>query len=172
MSRKTLLVLGFVVAVATVFLGASGTDIQQAPSCKYCGMDREMFSHSRMLIEYEDGTATGTCSLHCAAIELSLTIEKTPKTLWVADYSAKTLIDAEMAFWVIGGGKPGVMTKRAKWAFEAKADAETFIKDNGGSLVSFDEAIKTAYEDMYQDTKMIREKRKMKMKDAMEHHHH
>jgi nitrous oxide reductase accessory protein NosL len=172
MRRKTIMVLVFVVAAAAVFMGASWPDIQQAPSCKYCGMDREMFSHSRMLIEYEDGTATGTCSLHCAAIELSLTIEKTPKTLWVADYAAKKLIDAEKAFWVVGGGKPGVMTKRAKWAFEAKTDAETFIKDNGGSLVSFDEAIKTAYEDMYQDAKMIREKRKMKMNDAMEHHHH
>jgi len=89
----------------------------------------------------------------------------------VADYPSKKLIDAEKAAWVIGGGKPGVMTKRAKWAFENKADAELFMKENGGSIVAFDEAIKMAYEDMAQDTKMIREKRKMKKKAGMEHQH-
>ena len=33
----------------------------------------------------------------------------------------------------------------------------------------FDEALKSAYEDMYQDTKMIREKRKMKKMKMQEH---
>jgi hypothetical protein len=134
-------------------------------------MDREKFSHSRMHIDYEDGTTVGTCSLHCAAVDLALTIDKTPKVILVGDYSSKKLIDAEKAVWVIGGDKPGVMTKQAKWAFESKADAEAFVKEHGGAIVSFDEAIKTAYEDMYQDTKMIREKRKMKKKESMEHHH-
>jgi hypothetical protein len=31
-------------------------DIKQAASCKYCGMDRQKFDFSRMLIEYDDGT--------------------------------------------------------------------------------------------------------------------
>jgi nitrous oxide reductase accessory protein NosL len=161
-----------VVFLATAITAFAQDDIKQSPSCKYCGMDREMFSHSRMHIEYEDGTSVGTCSLHCATIELALSIDKTPKAVRVADYSSKKLIDAEKAAWVIGGGKPGVMSKRAKWAFENKADADAFMKENGGAIASFDEAIKMAYEDMYQDTKMIREKRKMKKKDSMEHHHH
>ena len=64
---------------------------------------------------------------------------------------------------MIGGSKPGVMTKRAKWAFADKPAAEAFIKENGGQLASFDDAMKATYEDMYTDTKMIREKRaKMK----------
>jgi len=58
------------------------------------------------------------------------------------------------------------MSKRAKWAFEKKDQAEKFVKENGGQLATFDEAMKAAYEDMYSDTKMIREKRKMK---KMEH---
>jgi copper chaperone NosL len=167
--RKGLMVLAALAVVAAVaLLGASAGDIQQSPSCKYCGMDREKFSHSRMLIEYEDGTSMGTCSIHCAAVELGLSIDKTPKSILVGDYGTKKLIDAEKAVWVIGGNKPGVMTKRAKWAFENKADAEAFIKENTGILASFDEVIKSSYEDMYQDTKMIREKRKMKKKAAME----
>src|SRR5690242_11161675 len=56
-------------------------------SCKYCGMDREQFAHSRMLIEYDDGTAAGTCSLHCLAVELINNIDKTPTAIKVGDYS-------------------------------------------------------------------------------------
>jgi len=97
-------------------------DIKKFPACKYCGMDREKFAHSRALVEYEDGTAEGTCSIHCMAIELALRIEKSPHTIWVGDMNTKKLIDVEMASWVMGGSKPGVMTKRAKWAFEKKDD--------------------------------------------------
>ena len=81
--------------------------------------------------------------------------------IWVGDYYSKQLIDAEKAVWIIGGSKSGVMTKRAKWAFEKKEDADKFVAENGGAFISFDQAIKSAYEDMYQDTKMIRDKRKM-----------
>jgi len=159
-----------------LFLVLGGTafaqeDIQKYPSCKYCGMDRQQFAHSRVYIEYDDGTTMGTCSIHCAAIDLALNIDKTPKAIKVGDYQTKSLIDAEKASWVIGGSKMGVMTKRAKWAFEKKDDAEKFIAGNGGTLAAFDEAIKSSYEDMYQDTKVIREKRKMRKKKATEHKH-
>lgn len=150
-------------------------DVAKQASCKYCGMDRKTFAHSRMLVSYEDGSSMGTCSLHCTAVELALNIDKTPRTIEVGDYKTKKLVDAEKAFWVIGGSKPGVMTKRAKWAFESKTDAEAYIKENGGKPASFDEAIKASYEDMYADTKMIREKRKMmkmkKMNAPAEHKH-
>ena len=136
-------------------------DIKNFPACKYCGMDREKYAHSRVLVEYEDGTAEGTCSIHCMAIELASRIDKTPKAIWVGDMNTKKLIDAGMASWVMGGGKPGVMTRRAKWAFEQKEAADHFVKENGGTPASFDEAIKASYEDMYADTKMIRERRKM-----------
>ncbi len=150
----------------------SQDDTKKHPSCRYCGMDREMFSHSRMLIMYEDGSSIGTCSIHCTAIELAVNIDKTIKSIMVGDYNTKKLIDAEKAYWVIGGDKQGVMTKRAKWAFEKKEDADAFVKENGGSVATFEDALKTAYEDMYGDIKMIREKRKMmKQKKMMEHKH-
>jgi copper chaperone NosL len=168
MKRGILSVL-FIVSVLSIGGNAFGgadiqADIQKDPSCKYCGMDRARFAHSRMFVEYEDGTSLGTCSMHCMAVELAMNIDKTPRSMQVGDFNSKKLIDAEKASWVIGGNKPGVMTKRAKWAFENKADAEKFIAENGGSLSSFDEAMKATYEDMYADTKMIREKRKMMKK--------
>jgi nitrous oxide reductase accessory protein NosL len=55
----------------------------------------------------------------------------------------------------------GVMTARAKWAFETKEGADNFIKKHGGRPASFNEVIKAAFEDMYQDTMMIRKKRKL-----------
>lgn len=168
-SSGFMVLAALVVAAAVALIGASAGDIQQSPSCKYCGMDREKFAHSRMLVEYEDGSSLGTCSIHCLAVELALAIDKTPKSIMVGDQGTKKLIDAEKAVWVIGGNKPGVMTKRAKWAFENKADADAFIKENTGVLASFDEAIKASYEDMYQDTKMIRDRRKAKRQAAMEH---
>jgi copper chaperone NosL len=98
-----------------------------------------------------------------------LHIDKTPKALRVGEYNDKALIDAEKAFWVMGGNKSGVMTRRAKWAFGKKEEAETFVKENGGWLANFDEVIKAAYEDMYSDTKMIRERRKTRRQEQKKH---
>ena len=131
-------------------------------SCKYCGMLKSKFGHSWMIIEYDDGTKSELCSIHGAAIDLALNIDKFPELISVGDYNTKVPIDAERAFWVIGGDKMGVMTARAKWAFQTKDAADAFIKDHGGKLVTFDDAMKSAYEDMYDDTKMIRKKRQMK----------
>jgi nitrous oxide reductase accessory protein NosL len=135
-------------------------DTKEAPSCRYCGMDRAKFASSRMVVRYDDGTSVGTCSLHCTAVELANQIDKTPAAIQVADFATQALVDAEKAAWVLGGSKPGVMTKRAKWAFGDRAAADAFVKENGGTVVSFEEAVKAAYEDLYQDNKMIREKRK------------
>lgn len=137
-------------------------DADDTGSCSYCGMDRAKFAQSAMMILYEDGTRTPTCSLHCTAVDLSINIDKTPKMIQTDDYNTKKVIDAETACWTLGGDIPGVMTKRAKWAFENKADCDKFAQEHGASVVTFEDAIKAAYEDMYADTKMIRDKRKMK----------
>lgn len=164
-----MVILGMFCMLISANLFASD-DVSKHKACPHCGMDRGQFAHSRMLIVYDDGTEIGLCSLHCASIDLAVNIDKTPKAVYVGDYNTKKLIDAEQAFWVIGGNKPGVMTKRAKWAFEKKADAEAFVKSEGGMIGDFDQAIKTSYEDIYADTKMIRERRKMK-KMQMEKKH-
>jgi nitrous oxide reductase accessory protein NosL len=166
MKKMSILALTMLVCISIPVMLFAQEDIKKYPSCKYCGMDREKFAHSRVLIEYDDGTAVPLCSIHCAAVDLAINIDKTPKMISVGDYGTKGLVDVEKAFWVIGGSKMGVMTKRAKWAFEKKEAAEKFKRENGGDLANFEQAIKASYEDMYQDTKTIRERRKMK---KMEH---
>jgi nitrous oxide reductase accessory protein NosL len=154
---------------SAVTMVSAQDDIKMHPSCKYCGMDRAKFAHSRVLLTYEDGTVVGACSIHCAAVDLAINIDKTPKAVQVGDFITKSLIDAEKASWIIGGKKMGVMTKNAKWAFETREAAENFAKENGGEVAGYEQAIKASYEDMYTDTKMIREKRKM-AKEMMHKH--
>ena len=157
------------VLISGIFVFAQAQeDIQKHSACKYCGMNRQQFAHSRVLIDYDDASVVGCCSIHCAAVDLAINIDKTPKAIQVGDYNSKALIDAEKAFWVIGGSKMGVMTKRAKWAFEKTDDAEGFVRENGGRTANFNEAMRAAYEDMHEDTMMIRERRKMK---KMQHKH-
>jgi nitrous oxide reductase accessory protein NosL len=140
---------------------AAGSTEKSSTDCRYCGMNLEKFAFARVLIEYDDGTSTGLCSIRCAAVDMANNLDKAPKSIKVGDYGTHQLINAEKAFWVIGGSKQGVMTKQAKWAFAKKDAAEKFIKENGGKLATFDAVMKASYEDLYQDTKMIREKRKM-----------
>lgn len=129
---------------------ATMQDLRDHPECKYCGMKRELFAFSRMLIKYNNGSATGTCSIHCTSIDLALNTDKMPEVILVGDYTTKRLIDAERAVWVIGGKKMGIMSIRGKWAFENRKDADAFMRENGGHISSFDEAMKITFEDMYE----------------------
>ncbi|MEN6319685.1 MAG: nitrous oxide reductase accessory protein NosL [Syntrophaceae bacterium] len=147
-------------------------DIHNYPSCPLCGMDRGSYAHSRMLLQYDDRTSLGTCSIHCAAMELAVNRHKTITVFYAADYTAKKLIDARKAFWVIGGSKPGVMTRRAKWAFEKRSDAEDFTRQHGGTVSVFDDAMSATFQDMYDDIKLIRQRRSRyagTMQDIKEH---
>lgn len=154
-----LLLLFCSVAVA---IGADLTDVQKYGSCSYCGMFRDKFAHSRMLITYDDQSQIALCSLHCCAVDLANQIDKVPVSIQVGDFDSNQLIDAENAFWVLGGDVPGVMTARPKWAFADKTAAEVFITAHGGELSDFEGAMAAAHQDMYRDTKMIRDKRKAK----------
>lgn len=169
MTSRRLLFIGIFLLLAAGVAYAALEDTKTAPSCHYCGMDRAKYSHSRMVVDYDDNSSAGTCSIHCAAVDMALNIDKTPRAIKVGDYGTKELIDAEKAFWVIGGDAQGVMSSRAKWAFAKKEDADKFIAEHKGAAVTFEQAMKGAYEDMYADTKMIRDRRKAKKMSQMGH---
>jgi nitrous oxide reductase accessory protein NosL len=143
-----------------LFVGAVATppDIQKHPTCGICGMDREAFGYSRILVAYDDGASFGACSLRCAAIDMIARLDKTPVAVSVGDYGTRALIDADRAFWIIGGSEPGVMTDRAKWAFASEKDALTFRSAKGGTLAGFDEAMTAAFTDLYAEIKSSRER--------------
>ena len=151
-------IISFMVLVVLALFAAGAVsaqdDIKKCPSCKVCGMDREKFAHSRMLIEYEDGTTVGVCSLHCAAADMKQNKDRQVKSLMVADYATKKLIDAKTATWVVGGRKAGVMTSTPKWAFAREEDARKFIAEDGGKVTPFDGVMKAANEELNDNKKM------------------
>lgn len=143
-----------IVALLAV-LGVAVAYAVEAPNkCKICNMDRNMFDYSRMLVEYKDGTTLGTCSLHCVVDYQMENPSKKIKTIQVADLNTKELIDARTAIWVIGGKKKGVMTGEPKWAFADEKNAKTFIKTNGGKIITFNDAWKMSEE----ESKRMKEK--------------
>jgi len=147
MNRITTAVLTALISLLCLAITAfADSDINQHRDCKHCGMDRKAYGYSRMLVEYKDGKQVGTCSLHCVVTELNSKNGEVV-TFKVADRTTRKLIDATKAFWVIGGKKRGVMTARAKWAFETKEGAHIFVQKHGGTLASWDEALVAARED-------------------------
>jgi len=134
------------VAMLLLFAGSSAaSEIVEAPkACQQCGMDRVKFAYSRMVIDYADGTSDGVCSLNCAVEQMKKYPKKKVKSLIVADYVTRELVDARTATWVVGGDKSGVMTAVPKWSFSRKEDAQKFIKEHDGRLTNFDEALNLA----------------------------
>ena len=155
----------FLLAILTCVLMFSGVALADNDSCIHCGMLKAKFGHSWVVIEHEGGDIEGVCSVHCAAIDMALHTDKPVIKITVADYNTKQQINVDQAYWVIGGDKMGVMTARAKWAFDTKDAADNFMNTHGGRPATFGEVMKAAFEDMYEDTLMIQKKRKMmKMK--------
>ena len=160
--KRSMIWKGFMIFFVTAVVVASGNFVNADESaCHFCGMKKAMFGHSWVTVEREDGSVVGVCSVHCAAIDMALNIDKPAKNITVGDYNSKKQIEADTAYWVIGGNKMGVMTTRAKWAFESKESADDFIKQNGGRPATFEGVMKATFEDMYEDTLMIQKKRKM-----------
>lgn len=138
-------------------------EFEKYPRCPYCGMDRRQWHHSRHLIHYDDERVDATCSLHCAAISLSLNIDRGPKAIYAADFgsgeSPRPLIEVGQATYLIGSALPGTMSARSKMAFALHAQAEALQQSEGGDIGDFDTALTAAYLDMASDTRMIRQRR-------------
>ncbi len=154
---------------------AQQNDIEKYPKCPYCGMDRKQYHHSRMLVHYSDDLADGTCSLHCAAISLSLNVDREPKAMLVGDNAAageiKPLVDVDKATFLVGSKLPGVMTANSKVAYGTEDAAKAAQAANGGELVKFDQALLLAYTDMSKDVARIRKNRAERKRKMMEQQH-
>lgn len=157
MKLKSLSAVLFILclAYATSSYGQEPEDIRLHPNCKTCGMSREMFSYSRMLIEYTNGSVSGTCGIRCAAVDLALNMGRVPEYIKAADFNSRKLLDADKAHWVIGGSKQGTMSTRGKWAFTKKEEADAFMAKNGGAAGTFYDALKASFDDLYSDLKLF-----------------
>jgi copper chaperone NosL len=147
-------------------------ELEKYAKCPYCGMDRTQYHFTRHLIHYSDDLVDGTCSIHCAAISLSLNLDRQPKAIYAPDNSApgdiKPLVEVDKLTYVIGGGLKPVMSKTPKTSFASKDQAQAIVAKDGGEVVDFNKALTMSYLSMAEDTMMIRKNREEKRKKMME----
>ncbi len=126
--------------------------------CPECGMTLPMFFKTNHAATVE-GKVKQYCSLHCV-VEDSKKGSKL-SDIKVVDVSSLKFIDAAKAFYVVGSSKKGTMSTVSKYAFAGQADAEAFAKENGGKIVKYAEAYKTAEGDFDMDSEMISKRQAM-----------
>ncbi len=147
-------------------------ELTKYSKCPYCGMDRREHHRARMLVQYSDDLTDGVCSIHCLAISLSLNIDREPKNIWGTDYGSEAdprpLHPVDKLTYLIGADLKHAMTKRSKHSFASKEVLEQFKTKHGGTPGNFDEALKQAYLDMAEDSRMIRKMREERRQRAQQ----
>jgi len=129
--------------------------------CPECGMTLPMFFKTNHTA-HVDAKTKQYCSIHCLVEDM----QKGSKLegIQVVDTNSLKFIDATTASYVVGSHKKGTMTRISKYAFATKADAQTFVKVNGGEVTDFKGALEAAKSDFEKDSKMITQKQTMMAK--------
>lgn len=165
MRKRSLLTIMALSLSLCLFVGAqAGAQAEEQKYCPLCSMNLKMFWRTNHWLTFSDGTRTGYCSLHCAALVYK---QRAPEIdCWeVVDYQTKTLIDAHTAHFLIGSDLSGTMTAVSKLAFASLDVARNYQKDHGGTIGTFDDALKRTLEGLGEDMAMI--KKKMAKMSAM-----
>ena len=129
--------------------------------CPECGMTLPMFyktNHSATV----DGKVKQYCSIHCVVEDTKKGSKLT--NIQVVDVNSLKFIDVNKAFYVVGSSKKGTMTMVSKYAFASKVNADAFAKENGGEVVDYATAYKTAEGDFDKDSAMVTKKQAMMIK--------
>lgn len=136
------------VVAAYAFGFATPKDLAQYPDCLNCGMSRKECAHTRITVEYTDGTRRAECSLHCLLADLVDQPGRQPKRILAADYKDKKLVEAEKCWWVRFDNAAECRGSKVMLAFRAEREADEFIASFGGKKLNFDEALKLTYLDI------------------------
>jgi len=131
--------------------------------CPNCGMNLVKYYKTSHAVTFKDGTSRQFCSLHCLVDESEMGFlrdkKETIAQILVADVDSLKMIDAKIAFYVVGSKIKGTMSGNGQYAFATKVGAETFMAQNGGKMTSFDEAYAISLKDFTNDMKMLKAKR-------------
>jgi copper chaperone NosL len=114
--------------------------------CAVCGMYIDLYEKTAHVLYFDDGSSKTVCSLACAAKLINENKGRIRKVL-AADFPTGKLVDAKGAFYLEGSDVPGVMSYTSRIAFRSEVDAKVFQKKHGGSIISFDEALKHQMEE-------------------------
>ena len=137
--------------------------------CHVCGMTLPMFYKTNHAAT-SAGHAKQYCSLHCLT-EDKIKNHADLKDIKVVDVKSLKFIDVSNATYVVGSSIKGTMSKKSKYAFAHKADANKFAKRFGGKVTNFDGAYGVASKGLEKEMKMIAKKQaKMAKKGEMMYH--
>ena len=146
-------------------------EFEKYPKCPYCGMDRKQHHRTRMLVQYSDDLADGTCSIHCLALSLGVNVDREPKMIWGPDFASAAepgpLLPVEKLSYLIGADIKHVMTKKSKHSFASADVAKAHQAKHGGTLGDFDEAMRQSYLGMAEDVAQIRRNREERRRKMM-----
>ena len=153
--RVIVAVMVTLVAVVAVYAIGFRTprDLAQYPDCLNCGMSRKSCAHTRMVVEYADGTRRAECSLHCLLADFVEQPGREPKRILAADYDDRKLVEAEKCSWVRYDNANECMGSKVMLAFRSDQGADKFIASFGGRKLTFDEALKLTYADLKAERK-------------------
>jgi copper chaperone NosL len=119
--------------------------------CPVCNMSLIRYFKTSHAVQLKNSKVKQYCSIHCLVDDLEHRSLKNKhdqiKKILVVDIKSLKFIDAKKAFYVVDSEKGGTMSYVSKYAFKEKSDALEFMKKNGGSLKSFDEAYEIAKKD-------------------------
>jgi copper chaperone NosL len=135
-----LLAAGYTFGIATP------KDLAQYPQCLHCGMDRTQCKHTRVSIEFADGTKAAECSLQCLVATLKEQPWRRTKTISAADYNDKKLVPAESCSWVRYDNAVSCQGSRVMLAFRSESAADRFVHSFGGRKMTFNDALLAAAE--------------------------
>ncbi len=138
--------------------------VQEAPVkkwCPNCGMSLVMFYKTSHYAVLEDGSKAQFCSMHCLAdtYHHGKYHGKKVKEISGIDSASLKPYPVKDLNYIVGSKVKGTMTKRSKYAFKSKDDANKFMSENGGQIVNFEKAFAMAKEDLAADNKMVGMKR-------------
>lgn len=151
-------VMALTVAAVYAFGYATPKDLAQYPDCLNCSMSRKDCAHTRMTVEYNDGTKRAECNLHCLLADLLDQPGRQPKRILAADYHDKKLAEAERSWWVRYENAVECRGSKVMLAFRSESGADDFIASFGGSKLTFDQALKQTYLDLEAEQRTVRER--------------
>jgi len=130
--------------------------------CSVCGMTLPMFYRTNHASDH-DHKHDQYCSITCLVEDIVVNGKKMTNFKVVDNITLK-FIPSKDAYFVVGSKKPGTMSMVSKYAFSTKLAAQKFQKENGGTIMRFDELIDMVKKSQSKELAMIKKKQAMMAK--------
>jgi DNA-directed RNA polymerase subunit RPC12/RpoP len=129
--------LALLVSILMIFVMASASFAGAKDVCPKCGKEIQT-QNAKFYVVYEDGKKDSFGCPHCGLSEVNKGNVKSAKA---TDFMRGKKIDAEKAFY-LKGSEFGTCCAPYWLSFSSKDEAEKFSKGFGGTVMTYEEALK------------------------------